>query len=183
MTRSSNPGLRPLRNRRSQSLRLGVVLGGAFTTVAVMAQVKLDNSVQKMETYFDAAGEEAHRFVEADNVVSGDDLISDLVSGSALVEGLALANSAELPLLSTASGRGEGGGFGFCGAWSAKSATRSGGGGVTGGIRSRIRVRKSHTERQRLKTTVRSPSISRPRPSRRFPKRMNRHSGSPSMPT
>ena len=74
MTRPSKPGLRQLRNRRLQSFRLGVVLGGIFTTVAVMAQVKLENSVQKMETYFDAAGEEAHRFVEANNVVSGDEL-------------------------------------------------------------------------------------------------------------
>ena len=63
-----------MRNRRSQSIRPGVILAGVFVAAAATAQVKLENSVQKVETYLDDAGSEAHRLVAANNVVTGDEL-------------------------------------------------------------------------------------------------------------
>lgn len=55
-------------------LVLNLCLVAAATTLASAAQVKLDNSVQKVETFVNEAGEPQRRLIDASSVVPGDEL-------------------------------------------------------------------------------------------------------------
>ena len=58
---------------KSQQILLGFCLA-MVAAVSAHAEVRLENTIKKVETYVDATGEVKRRLVEADSVVPGDEL-------------------------------------------------------------------------------------------------------------
>ena len=63
-----------LTNRTIQSISKIAVMATLLCTGWVSAEVRLENSLKKVERYVNAQGEVQHRLVEAGSIVPGDEL-------------------------------------------------------------------------------------------------------------
>jgi len=74
MTHLNKDKLRRSLRRKSGILRLFVLLTSLVVSAAAAAEVRLENSVQKVETFVADNGEPQRRLVDVDSVVPGDEL-------------------------------------------------------------------------------------------------------------